>query len=343
MDVRSVEFAAPYDVRVTQSSLQWPQSGKALVKTIVSAISSGTELLAFRGQWPKGCVVDSTISSLSEDFSYPLKYGYSSVGRVIDVGTGVDKSLLGKRVFSFNPHESHFACNPNEVIQIPDDIEHDDAAILPNMETAVNFVMDGHPLIGERVCVFGLGIVGLLTTAVLSRTGLENLVAFDRIELRRNRALELGADFAIDPADAFDISENHFRGGTDSYSAWADLCYELTGSPQALNDAINATGFAGRIVIGSWYGSKKSDINLGGYFHRSRIRMISSQVSSIAPEFMGRWTKDRRMNLALSFLRKIRPSSLITHRFNVEDAPRAYELIDKRPSEVIQVILTYED
>jgi hypothetical protein len=70
-----------------------------------------------------------------------------------------------------------------------------------------------------------------------------------------------------------------------------DLTFELTGSPSALNDAIEHTAFSGRIVIGSWYGQKRAEIDLGGAFHRSRIKLIASQVSTISPELSGRWDK----------------------------------------------------
>ena len=79
----------------------------------------------------------------------------------------------------------------------------------------------------------------------------------------------------------------------------ADLCFELSGAPSALNTAISLTGFDGRIMIGSWYGQKQSGLDLGGRFHRSRIRLISSQVSTIAPELTGRWDKDRRFESIL--------------------------------------------
>lgn len=343
MKSKYIEFSSPYNVRVLESDIVWPQPGRLLIKTIVSAISSGTEMLVYRGQWPKNCVVDETISSLSDDFSYPIKYGYSSIGRVIAAGSGVDTSLVGKRVFSFNPHESLFVCGPADVIRIPDDIESEDASMLPNMETAVNLVMDGHPTIGERVCVFGLGVVGLLTVAVLSRVGLEHLATFDGLEQRRNLALELGADSVHDPSVC--LADSNLGKPIDSanFRRWADLSLELSGNPLALNSAIEVTGFAGRIVIGSWYGSKHADINLGGYFHRSRINISSSQVSTISPEFLGRWTKKRRLDLAIDFLRKVRPSRLVTHRFNINEACLAYDTIDKKPHEIIQAIFVHED
>jgi threonine dehydrogenase-like Zn-dependent dehydrogenase len=323
--------------------MEWPQAGKVLIKSEVSAISAGTELLVYRGLWPKNCVVDQTIQALADNFSYPLKYGYSTVGHVIDVSPHVDSSWIGKRVFCFNPHESHFAASPEELIPLPHDIDSYDAAMLPNMETAVNLVMDGHPVIGERVCIFGLGVVGLLTTAVLNYVGLEHIATFDRIEARRNAAIMLGANSSTDPTVAFACEPDSATQDHNRFSGWADLSFELSGNPDALNSAIEVTGYAGRIVVGSWYGSKQTDINLGGYFHRSRIKITSSQVSSISPEFTGRWDKRRRLDLALRFLRKIKPSGLITHRFDINLAAGAYQLVDNKPDQVIQAIFEYKD
>jgi threonine dehydrogenase-like Zn-dependent dehydrogenase len=121
------------------------------------------------------------------------------------------------------------------------------------------------------------------------------------------------------------------------------LTYELSGNPAALDQAIAVTGFNGRIVIGSWYGQKRADLNLGGGFHRSRIRLISSQVSSIAPEWGGRWSKGRRLRVAWQMLQHVRPVHLITHRFPLEQASDAYALLDQHPEEAIQVLLTYDE
>jgi threonine dehydrogenase-like Zn-dependent dehydrogenase len=123
----------------------------------------------------------------------------------------------------------------------------------------------------------------------------------------------------------------------------ADLAYELSGSPAALDQAIAVTGFNGRIVIGSWYGQKRADLNLGGAFHRSRIRLISSQVSTLTPELSGRWTKSRRLAVAWAALREIDISRLITHRFPLVEAHQAYHMVDESPEQTIQVLLTYPD
>jgi threonine dehydrogenase-like Zn-dependent dehydrogenase len=219
----------------------------------------------------------------------------------------------------------------------------EEAAFLPNMETAVNFMMDGRPLIGEAVAVFGQGVVGLLTTALLARVPLCLLVTFDGLPLRREKSKALGAQSVLDPSRE-DISGQVQRLLDErGCGSGTDLTYELSGSPAALDQSIAITGFNGRIVVGSWYGSKRANIDLGGQFHRSRIRIMSSQVSTLAPDLTGRWTKSRRLGLALRMLSEVQPASLITHRYHISQAEEAYQLLDQHQQEAIQVMLTYED
>jgi threonine dehydrogenase-like Zn-dependent dehydrogenase len=202
--------------------------------------------------------------------------------------------------------------------------------------------MDGKPVIGEQIAVFGQGVVGLLTTGLLARFPLTNLVAVDFLDLRRAKAAEFGAKYVLDPGEPTFPDEICAILGRGE-QAGADLAYELSGNPAALDQALDAIGFGGRIVIGSWYGAKRADIDLGGRFHRNRIRILSSQVSTIGPEFTGLWTKTRRLSLARKMLIRLSPESLITHRFDVTDADDAYALTAERPESVIQVIITYED
>jgi len=122
----------------------------------------------------------------------------------------------------------------------------------------------------------------------------------------------------------------------------ADLTFELSGNPAALNEAIALTRFNGRIVIGSWYGEKEMDVKLGGSFHRSRIKLISSQVSTISPDLSGRWDKSRRFEVAWKVLERIRPEKWITHRFALDEAPKAYRVLDENPQETVQVIFDYK-
>ena len=307
-----------------------------LVETTCSAISAGTEMLIYQGHFPRDLETDAVISSLRGGFKYPCVYGYACVGVIKETGTQVNRSWRDKLVFAFQPHASHFITNPNSLLLIPNSLLPETACFLPNMETAVNLVQDAAPIIGERVLVLGQGIVGLMTTSLLSKFPLETLVTADYFQLRREASLGLKVSDSLDPN-----SEN-FQNATSVYAQRKfDLTFELSGNPSALNDALALTCFSGRIVIGSWYGEKRAEVELGGSFHRSRIRLISSQVSTIAPELSGRWDKTRRFDIAWKALERIKPEKWITHRFPLEQAEEAYQLLDESPEETIQVLFTY--
>jgi 2-desacetyl-2-hydroxyethyl bacteriochlorophyllide A dehydrogenase len=327
---RRLYFEAPFRVSVRSETLPAPQGGEVLVETVVSAISAGTELLFYRGQVPDNMALDANIASLAGAVRYPLRYGYAAVGKVVECGSTAPE-WLGRTVFAFQPHADHFIASIADLQPVPDDVPAQQAAFLPNMETAVNFVMDGAPLIGERVAVIGQGVVGLLTTALLSRFPLQALIVVDQHPLRRQLAMRAGATSALTPAE-FAVLRGDF-----------DLVYELSGAPDALNTAIAQTGFGGRVVIGSWYGQKRAAIDLGSHFHRSRMRLISSQVSSIAPEMSGRWDKERRMAVAWEMLRQTDLTYLVTHRYLLQEASAAYALLDQQPADAVQVLFSYDN
>jgi alcohol dehydrogenase len=286
-------------------------------------------MLVYRDEVPPELVVDETIDAFDNTFSYPLQYGYASVGRVTAVGEGVDDEWLEQRVFAFNPHESHFLADPETLV--PTALSDERALLIPNTETAVNFVMDARPRIGARVVVFGQGPIGLLTTALLSEFPLSELVTVDRYEPRRRLSESLGADRAVSP-DALG----------SAIEADADIAFELSGNPTALDDAIDVAGYAGTVIVGSWYGTKDVALDLGGTYHRSHIRLRSSQVSRIDPDHADRWDKDRRLDVVRSWLAEHDLSALFTHEFDIEHAADAYRLLEERQDEAVQIVFTYE-
>jgi 2-desacetyl-2-hydroxyethyl bacteriochlorophyllide A dehydrogenase len=336
----SLYFTGPGQVQIREESLPPPPAGKVLVRTLLSAISAGSELLLYRGLAPPDMPVDASIPSLRGPCAFPLKYGYATVGEVRSAGRGVPREWEGRVVFSFHPHESHFIADPNELLLLPGDTSPAQALFLPNLETAINFVMDGRPTIGERVVVFGQGVVGLLTTALLTKYPLAGLSTVDRLPCRRDLSLGSGAWTTFDPDDPGFINRI-MKALEPTGKEGADLTFEISGAPEALAQAVDVTGFSGRVIIGSWYGRKPVHLNLGGRFHRSRISLIGSQVSSINPEYLGRWTKSRRLDLAWQFLREINPEQYITHRFPFHRAAAAFECLDKQDEDCLQVLLVY--
>jgi threonine dehydrogenase-like Zn-dependent dehydrogenase len=316
----SLCFTSPREVSIHEEGLPEIGPHEVLIRTYLSAISPGTETLIYRGDFPENFSIDANL------------------GQVIESGRSVDSHWKDRWVLAFQPHQSHFIADPKDLITLPNDVKKEDAVFLPNMETAVNFLMDGGPLIGENVAVFGQGIVGLLTTGLLAHFPLNKLITLDLYHLRRLASIELGSHACLDP-EGEDLADRLGKCLPDG----ADLTYELSGAPLALNQAIRATGFAGRVVIGSWYGKHHVGLDLGGCFHRSRIRLMCSQVSSLSPELSGRWTKARRFEVAWDMIRKIRPSRFITHRCPIQQAEKAYQLLDRKPEETIQILFTYHE
>jgi 2-desacetyl-2-hydroxyethyl bacteriochlorophyllide A dehydrogenase len=293
-------------------------------------------MLFYQGRVPKEIPIDENIPVLAGRAGYPFKYGYAAVGKVIECGTAVDPEWKNRWVFAFHPHESFFAADPSNLIDIAD-METEDAVFLSNMETSVNFMMDGRPVIGERVLVFGQGVVGLLTTSLLAQFPLDKLIAVEPHETKRKIALQFGAQACLDPsATGFTERANQLLDGNR-----ADLVYEISGNPKTLEQAIPFTGFGGRIIIGSWYGTENEKMHLNSDFHRHRIKLISSQVSTMAPEFTGAWTKNRRLEVTKAMTKRVNPARLITHRIPIQEARKAYTLLEERPEQAIGVVFTY--
>ncbi len=314
---------APRRVEVRELALAEPGPGEVRVKSLYSAISPGTEKRIFAGDLPQDLPLDATLPALAGSFSYPFRYGYALVGEVAAGGPGAE-ALLGRRVFLFHPHQSQMVVAASQCLPIPQDLSGEDALFFANLESAVNFVHDAAPKLGERVLVVGLGILGLLTVAILARFPVA-LYACDPEAARCSLAEAFGA-LAFDPESPLQP-----EGGFD-------LAIELSGSAQGLELAIKLTGFAGRILIASWYRDKVA-LDLSGAFHRSRLRLLASQVSSIDPKLTGRWDKSRRYALVWEWIRKLCPAQFISHRFPLEAAQEVFTRLEQ--GKLLQPIFVY--
>ncbi|HVU50254.1 MAG TPA: zinc-binding alcohol dehydrogenase [Polyangia bacterium] len=328
-------FAGPRRVEIVEEELGPPPAGHVLVRAQVSAISAGTELLVYRGELPSDRPLDESLPALAgAPFSYPARYGYAVVGEVIAVGAGVPAARLGGRVFALAPHASAVVLPAPDAFAVPEGFDAERAALFASMETAVNLVLDGAPRLGERVAVLGQGIIGLLVTSLLSRFPLEALVAVEGDATRAARALSLGAGAAV-PSLA--EARGAFADGDG-----ADVTFELTGDPRSLDAALALTGREGRVVVGSFYGTKRAPLDLGAHFHRGRLTIASSQVSALPPALTGRWDRARRRRAAWEALSRVDAAALVSHRFALGRAAEAYACLDAGPVEALQVLLTYD-
>ena len=321
--VASVWFAAPREVELREEALPRLEPADVRVEAVASAISHGTEMLVFRGQVPAGLELD--LPTLRGSFDFPIKYGYASVGRVVECGSAVDRLEVGDHVFVHHPHQTSYVVPQTLPIRLPDGLDPMLGVFLANVETAVNVVLDAAPRLGERVVVFGQGVVGLLITQLLNRTGVSQVDVVEPIERRRDLALSVGADAATEAASGQDY----------------DLAIESSGHPAALDQALERVAFGGTVVVSSWYGTKPVSLTLGGAFHRRRLRIVSSQVSNIDASLQPRWSNARRLALARDLLCDLELRALISHQIPFERAADAYRVVDSHPDQTVQVVLTY--
>lgn len=333
----AVWFTSPRTVELRAESAPPPGRGEVRVEALFSGISHGTEMVVYRGEVPLELALDFTLPTLEGGFSFPVKYGYASVGRVTDVGSGVDAMAEGDLVFAFNPHETCYTVPASVLIRLPRGLDPRVGIFAANVETALNVLLDAAPRLGERVVVIGQGVVGLLITQLVRTAGASLVIASDLFEKRRLLARSAGADLTVDPA-AESLAErvSAMTGGTG-----ADVVIEASGQPCGLDDAIAAAAPEGRVVVVSWYGTKRAELALGGDFHRKRLTVKSSQVSNLDPSLAPRWTIARRRELAVRYLGELLLDKLISHTLPLDRAAEAYRLIDEQPAEVIQVVLDY--
>lgn len=303
------------------------------VQTKLSAISAGTELLFYRGQLEAGIPIDATLP-WAGTLSYPLRYGYATVGCIREVGSALDRSLIDQRVFGFHPHGEEFTDRLENLIQLPATLSDTRAAFLPNLETALSLAMDGAPGFGERVAVIGQGVVGQLLAALLVRSGAEHVALFDRRADRLEHSRALCGPGPSRAEWALDVQSPHHAG--------FDLVYELSGDPAALDAALSLARYEGRIVVGSWYGSKRAPLDFGTRAHRNRNTLLFSQVSRIDSRHSARFDSKRRLAVAAAWLERLPLESLVTHRVPFERVAEAYRLLDENTGACLQVLIEYE-
>jgi 2-desacetyl-2-hydroxyethyl bacteriochlorophyllide A dehydrogenase len=327
---RAVRFAAPYQVEVADVAVPEPGSGDVLVRAEFSGISGGTEMLAYRGELDSTLPKDETLGALAGSFEYPFTYGYSSVGTVEASRSDLAE---GERIFAFHPHQTRFVVPAADVVSVGE-CDPRAATLFPLVETALQISLDTGIRYREVAAVIGLGPVGILTGILLARSGAV-VVGSDPKPWRRTAA-EACALETVEPDELGDAVRTATRG------RGADFVVEATGNPRALGESLGVLSMEGVAIVASWYGAKPVTLPLGGEFHRRRLEIRSSQVSTIGGRAV-RWDRRRRLETTQGLLAELEHSLsvLASRTFPFEHAPEAYESIDRGDDGVVHVALAY--
>jgi threonine dehydrogenase-like Zn-dependent dehydrogenase len=283
---------------------------------VCSGISGGTERLVYRGEVPADLALDDTIDALGGTFSYPFAYGYACVGEVAE---------SGQAVFAFHPHQDVFAAPAGDLIPLPP-VDPASASLLPLVETALQVTLDAGNGYRDRVIVLGAGVLGVLAGLLLQRAGWRPLIA-EPLAWRRAVAGRLGVT-TVAPDDLANEE--------------VPLVIDASGNPDAPAMALNLLAHEGTLLIASWFGTKPVVLPLGGAFHRRRLVIRSTQVSTVPARLSGTWSRSRRQQESVALLPELPLAELCTHVFDFDDAAEAFRAVDEGEPGLMHAVLNYD-
>ncbi len=312
---RAFWVTAPGRGEIRSEVLGTPSGGEVLVQALYSGISRGTEALVFAGRVPPGEWGRMRAPFQTGDFPAPVKYGYSSVGRIVRG----PRELTDRTVFVLHPHQTCYIVPSGAVHVLPDGIPPARAVLAANLETALNGIWDARPHVGDRIAVIGAGTVGCLTAWLASRIAGCDVELVDINPRRLAVADALGVRFA-EPAAA---------------TPDADVVIHASGAPAGLELALRVAADEATIVELSWFGDQTVPLPLGGAFHARRLTIASSQVGRVSPSQRPRWDTTRRMRLALTLLGDPALDVLITGETEFETLPGVMADLARSPGDAI--------
>ncbi len=350
--------------------------GGVLVKTVASLISAGTEkskvdlgkksLLGKARSRPddvKKVIREvqaqgllNTYRKVMNKLETPQPLGYSSAGVVVAVAGDVDAFKPGDRVAcaggGYANHADLAFIPKNLVARIPDGVSFADAAYTTVAAIALQGIRQANPTLGETVLVIGLGLVGQLTVQMLKANGCQ-VIGLDvdpaAVELARTVS---GCDLALNRTSG-DI-EGAIRSFTNGYGADAILITAAANTNDPVELSARVARDRARIVM---VGVAGQDLPRGEFFQKELSFALSrsygpgrydpryEEMGQDYPIGYVRWTEGRNLDAVLKLIAggQLRVAELTTHRFPIERAVDAYELISARTERYVGVVIDYAE
>ena len=340
-----VSFVAPYDVALVAYDAQPLVPGSVRVRTWYSGVSAGTELTAYRGSNPYLTRTWDAGRRLfvpgAPTFAYPVEgWGYSEVGEVVEVAEDVVRPAVGDVVHGIWGHRSEAvlpaAAVADRLWMGQDPLSGTFARV---GSIALNALLAADVRLGDRVAVFGQGVIGLLATRLAVLAGAE-VVAVDSIEPRLDAAHAMGAAHVV-RADAPD-------GAGAVVRAWSggggvDSAIELSGNDRALHEAVRSVVVDGTVAASGFYQGGAEHLRLGEEFHHNRVRIVASQISGTPVGLGPRWDQPRLVRTFLDQVRRggVDARSLVTDVVDAADVAAVFERLDRGDPGILQAVLRF--
>ena len=312
-------FTAPGVAELVQAELPAPAAGQAQVKIQVSTISSGTERANLTG--------DVNINSTKPAAAvarFPRAGGYSSAGVVVAVGEGVENLAPGDRVAVFwSKHGTYMNVPARDLLKLPDDVPFEEAALWNIATFPLAAIRKCRLEMGESAIVMGQGVLGQMAVMELRAAGAVPIIAVDPVENKRQQALKLGADYALDPFDpGFAAKVKEITGGG------AKVAIEVTGVGAGLDGVLDCMRPHGRVALLGC--TRSSDFSIDYYrkVHGPGITLIGAhtQARPAHDSAPGWFTEkdDRKALMELYRFGRLKLSNLIEETHSPLEAPQVY-------------------
>ena len=319
MNSRNIVFTRVNTAELLEEPVPALKEGDVLVQLAVSSISSGTERANLTGS--------KTVSwKRPEDREavFPRRVGYSSAGVVMEVGSAVTSVKPGDRVaLSWSKYEQFCVVKESDVCPIGD-ISFEDAALFHIATFPLAAIRKCRLEIGESAIVMGMGMLGLMALQLLKTAGAVPIIAVDPVPEKREKALQSGADYALDPfaPDFAETARRLTNGG-------AQVGIEVTGVGAGLNGILDCMACYSRVALLGC--TRSSDFTIDYYrkVHGPGITLIGAHTKA-RPGYEshpGWWTQqdDMKTLVHLTQMGRLQPSALVEETHSPAEAPVIFD------------------
>ena len=313
----TVVFTDKEQAELRPLPLRAPAAGEVLIRTTWTLISTGTETICYGRRFLPGTHWDKWVK-------YPFSTGYSHVGVIEAVGSGVQNFKPGDRVASTQGHQQFTLAAASAVYPIPDGVDDRDAAWMTLSYIVQNGVRRGSHELGEDYVIVGLGPLGQLATQFVNLLGAREIIAVDPVQSRLDMAKAHGATqgLALNVDDILPHVEKFTNGRL------ADNVYDMTGNDKVFASAQKLLRKLGKLVLIGDTGSPSGQHLTGEIISRS-LQIIASHATNTPPEdtVYAHWTRGNMIALFFQYLKtgRMRVSDLNTHVFKPSECQTAYQ------------------
>ncbi len=331
---KTVVFTGPKEVVLEDREIPSPKANQILVKTRCTLISTGTELTILNGKFPDK-------SAWADYAKYPFVPGYNNIGDVVDVGPGVDRTWMNRKVAVSDIHAQYVAVDLEYAHRpVRPDIPDEQAVFFTIAEIVMNSIRRANVRWGESVAVYGLGLLGQLTVLICRLCGARPVFAIDTAENRLERLPADPAIVRINPKkdDVVAVVQKATR------KRMADVVFEVTGNPKIITDEFKVLRRLGRfVVLSSPKGPTLFDFH--DLCNAPSYTIIGTHFGSHPPHETpdNPWTYMRHAELFFDMIadRELDIGRLISHREPYTEACRLYRALLADRSNAMGVVLDW--